>query len=175
MTEKDSGWYDCQVNTEPKLSNKTYLTVLGRRRPSGWVTQLQLGAGGGGTHSSSSSPSSSTGVMHDSPARPLIKDGKAAAAASAANGNNNSPAVASTTGENSLFGRVLVSWLGNPSACWRALSYLACIHTHSPQVTLMDGLASVLCYPHRSTAPARVIELRLRTHTAHNVSARGQD
>lgn len=30
VTEKDSGWYDCQVNTEPKISNKSYLVVQPR-------------------------------------------------------------------------------------------------------------------------------------------------
>ena len=27
VTLKDDGWYDCQVNTEPKISNKSFLTV----------------------------------------------------------------------------------------------------------------------------------------------------
>lgn len=30
LTLKDTGWYDCQVNTEPKISNKSYLTVFER-------------------------------------------------------------------------------------------------------------------------------------------------
>ena len=27
MSHKDAGWYDCQVNTSPKISNKSYLSV----------------------------------------------------------------------------------------------------------------------------------------------------
>jgi len=27
VTLKDAGWYDCQVNTSPKISNKSYLQV----------------------------------------------------------------------------------------------------------------------------------------------------
>lgn len=27
MGHKDAGWYDCQVNTSPKISNKSYLAV----------------------------------------------------------------------------------------------------------------------------------------------------
>ena len=28
MHSKDEGWYDCQVNTEPKINFKSYLKVL---------------------------------------------------------------------------------------------------------------------------------------------------
>ena len=28
MNSKDEGWYDCQVNTEPKISFKSYLKVM---------------------------------------------------------------------------------------------------------------------------------------------------
>ena len=28
MHRKDEGWYDCQVNTEPKINFKSYLKVL---------------------------------------------------------------------------------------------------------------------------------------------------
>ena len=28
---KDEGWYDCQVNTEPKLSSKSFLKVFDKR------------------------------------------------------------------------------------------------------------------------------------------------
>ena len=27
VSHKDAGWYDCQVNTSPKISNKSYLSV----------------------------------------------------------------------------------------------------------------------------------------------------
>ncbi len=27
VTFRDRGWYDCQVNTEPKISNKSFLSV----------------------------------------------------------------------------------------------------------------------------------------------------
>lgn len=38
VTLKDSGWYDCQVNTEPKISNKSYLTV---EEAGPWIQQVQ--------------------------------------------------------------------------------------------------------------------------------------
>ena len=82
MTPRDSGWYDCQVNTEPKLSSKVHLLVL---RPSeaseaasssssGWMRELASAAsapdgGGGGTEV----VHLRRPMMHDSPAtaRPL--------------------------------------------------------------------------------------------------------
>ena len=30
ITFRDEGWYDCQVNTEPKVSSKTYLKVVSK-------------------------------------------------------------------------------------------------------------------------------------------------
>jgi len=40
---RDSGWYDCQVNTSPKISVKSYLQVLPRP-----LIHRDGGGGGGG-------------------------------------------------------------------------------------------------------------------------------
>ncbi|CAB4069351.1 unnamed protein product [Lepeophtheirus salmonis] len=37
---RDGGWYDCQVNTEPKVSNKTYLNVIKDRKKS-WIQGIE--------------------------------------------------------------------------------------------------------------------------------------
>ena len=34
MNSKDEGWYDCQVNTEPKINFKSYLKVMPKRHTS---------------------------------------------------------------------------------------------------------------------------------------------
>jgi len=64
-TPRDSGWYDCQVNTAPKISIKSYLTV--RPRPSSAPRQVRKNetgkekrrTGEGTRHATSSSPCSS--------------------------------------------------------------------------------------------------------------------
>ena len=88
MTPRDSGWYDCQVNAEPKLSAQAHLNVRQQRRreeeeeeeqantfrESGWVRQLAAanrreGEGPGGRRTPG-------GLMRDSPARPLRRPGQ---------------------------------------------------------------------------------------------------
>ena len=55
VSHKDEGWYDCQVNTEPKVSSKVYLRIVrrgffGPRGPTGHSGPLgpEVAAAAGG-------------------------------------------------------------------------------------------------------------------------------
>ena len=80
ITPKDAGWYDCQVNTEPKLNSKSFLTVVkkgvgfDRGGKSSRVRQSSIiESSTSPSYASSISPSHKTRHrLQDSPLRPRV-------------------------------------------------------------------------------------------------------